>query len=165
MKADALLLVDADPVSAELVALAAMKTNHRLLQAQTSPGAFHILESSLHEVDLIVVNVDSGVHGLAVLEALDVSPVGPPVIILTSLKESYMTPVGAAHGAAACLGKPFTLEKLVSVIEQVSAPSWRATSCSSDAWGHPHRCENSFIACPGCRRRAEPAGNLALVNT
>ena len=154
MKADVLLLVDADPNSAELVALAAMKSRHHVIRANTSLEAFRILNGGLDEVDVIVVDVDPGVHGLAVLEAIDASPTAPPVVILTSLEEVYMTPIGAAHGAAACIGKPFTVEKLASVIEQVSAPGRRSAAWSSDAWGHPHRCENNFIACPGCRRKS-----------
>ncbi|HWM24653.1 MAG TPA: response regulator [Chthoniobacterales bacterium] len=153
MKADVLLLVDADPNSAELVALAAMQTRHRLVRANTSLEAFRILEGGMDEVDVIVIDVDPGVHGLAVLEAIDASPTAPPVIILTSLEEVYTTPIGAAHGAAACIGKPFTIEKLASVIEQLSSPRWRSAAWSSDAWGHPHRCKNNFIACPGCHRK------------
>lgn len=154
MKADVLLLVDADPNSAELVALAAIKSRQHVIRANTSLEAFRILNDGLDAVDVIVVDVDPGVHGLAVLEAIDASPTAPPVIILTSLEAVYMTPIGAAHGAAACIGKPFTVEKLASVIEQVSAPGRRSAAWSSDAWGHPHRCENNFIACPGCRRKS-----------
>ena len=155
MKADILLIVDADPSSTELVSLAAMKTKHRVIRAKTSREAFRILDGGLGEVDVVVVDVDPGVHGWAVLEAIDVSPTSPPVIVLTSLEEGYMTPVAAAHGAAACIGKPFTVEKIASVIEEISAPSWRSAACSSDAWGHPHRCKNSFIACPACARKMQ----------
>ena len=155
MKADVLLVVDADPSPTELVSLAAMKTKHRVIRAKTSREAFRILNGGLGDVDVIVVDVDPGVHGLAVLEAIDVSPTSPPVIVLTSLEEVYMTPIAAAHGAAACIGKPFTVEKIASVIEEVSAPSWRSAACSSDAWGHPHRCKTSFIACPACARKMQ----------
>ena len=155
MKADVLLIVDADPSSIELVSLAAMKTKHRVIRAKTSREAFHVLSAGLDEVDVIVVDVDPGVHGMAVLEAIDVSPTSPSVIVLTSLEEVYMTPIAAAHGAAACVGKPFTIEKIASVIEEISAPSWRSAACSSDAWGHPHRCKTSFIACPACARKLQ----------
>ena len=155
MKEDVLLIVDADPSSIELVSLAAMKTRHRVIGAKTSREAFRILDSGLGEVDVVVVDVDPGVHGLAVLEAIDVYPTSPPVIVLTSLEEAYMTAIAAAHGAAACVGKPFTVEKLASVIEEVSALSWRSAACSSDAWGHPNRCKTSFIACPACARKLQ----------
>ena len=148
MKANVLLLVDADPNSAELVALAAMKSCHQVILANTSLEAFRILNGGLDAVDVIVVDLDPGGHGLAVMEAIDASPRTPPAIILTSLEEVYMTPIGAANGAAACLGKPFTVEKLASVIDQVTAPGRRSAAWSSDVWGHPHRCENNFIVCP-----------------
>ena len=73
MKEDVLLIVDADPSSTELVSLAAMKTKHRVIRAKTSREAFHVLSGGLDDVDVIVVDVDPGVHGLAVLEAIDVS--------------------------------------------------------------------------------------------
>ena len=155
MKADVLLIVDADPSSIELVSLAAMKTKHRVIRAKTSREAFRILDGGLGEVDVVVVDVDPGVHGLAVLEAIDVSSTSPPVIVLTSLEEGYMTPIAAAHGAAACVGKPFTVAKLASVIEEVCAPSWRSAACSCDTWGHPHRCKTNFIACPACSRKLQ----------
>lgn len=154
MKANVILLVDADPDSAEIVALAALKSRHHVIRADTSREAFRILNGGLDEVDVVVVDLDPGVGGLALLEAIDASPTAPPVIILTSLEEVYRTPIGAEHGAAACLGKPFTVEKLASVIAQVSAPGRRSAAWSSDRWGHPHRCENNFIACTGCRRKS-----------
>lgn len=166
MKTGKLLVVDADDASTALVARAAEKTKHQLLRAKTSREAFHILAEGLGEVNVVVIDVDPGVHGLAVLEAMDVSPAAPPVIVLTSLEEIYMTPVGAAHGAAACLGKPFSAERLADVIEQVSAPAFRSATCTSDAWGHPHRCQNNFVACPGCRRQTRaPSETPALATT
>ena len=155
MKQDVLLIVDADSSSTELVSLAAMQTKHRVIRAKTSREAFHVLNGGLDAVNVIVVDVDPGVHGMAVIEAIDVSPTSPPVILLTSLEEGYMAPIAAAHGAAACVGKPFTVGKLASVIEEVCAPSWRSAACSCDAWGHPHRCKTNFIACPGCSRKLQ----------
>ena len=166
MKTGKLLVVDADAVSSALVAQAAKMTGHDLLEAQTSGEAFHFLADTLGEVNVIVVDADPGVHGLAVLAAMDVAPTAPPVIVLTSLGEIYMTPIGAARGAAACLGKPFSAEKLADVIEQVSAPAFRSATCTSDAWGHPHRCQNSFVACPGCRHQTrEPSETPAVATT
>jgi DNA-binding response OmpR family regulator len=165
MKADVLLLVDADPNSAELVALAAEQSRHRVIQANTSVEALRTLNGNLGEVDVIVVDVDLAAHGLDVLEAIDVSPTAPPLIILTSLEEGYMTPAGAGRGAAACLAKPFTVEKLASIIERVSAPEQRSAAWSSDAWGHPHRCKNNFIACPGCHRKCPENAPMSELKT
>jgi len=142
-----------------------MKSRHNVIRANTSLEAFRILNGGLDEVDVIVVDLDPGARGLSVLEAIDASPTTPPVIILTSLEEIDMAPIGAAHGAAACLGKPFTVEKLASVIEQVSAPGRRSAAWSSDAWGHPHRCENHFIACPGCRRKTPENASTSELKT
>jgi DNA-binding response OmpR family regulator len=157
MKAQVLLLIDADPTSASLVALAAAKTDHRVIHAHTSREAFRVIKGELGDVDAMVIDLDPGVHGLAVLEAMDSSTATPPVIVLTGLEETYMRGIAAMHGAAACIGKPFSAEKLASVIEEVCEPSWRSAGCTSDAWGHQHRCQNALFPCPSCRRHQHHA--------
>src|SRR6476620_10075065 len=107
MKAKVLLLVNADQSSAELVSRAAIKTGHHVVRAQTSREAFGIIERELTEIDVIVINLDPGVHGMAVLEAMHLSADTPPVITLTGLEKAYMCGIAAVHGVAACVGKPF----------------------------------------------------------
>jgi DNA-binding response OmpR family regulator len=155
MKPDILLVVDADPESAEMVAAAATKTRRRFVRVTSGREAFQMLNDGLDQVDVIVVDVDPGVHGMAVLEALDSSRQAPPVIVLTGLEETYMAPISAAHGAAACLAKPFSIERLTAVIEQVSASHGQSQAFTSDQWGHPHRCSAKWISYRGsCRVRA-----------
>ena len=155
MRPDILLLVDADPESARMVAAAATGTRRRLVRVTSGREAFQMLNDGLDQVDVIVVDVDPGVHGMAVLEALDSSHQAPPVIVLTGLEETYMAPISAAHGAAACLAKPFTIEKLAATIEQVSASQRQSEAYTSDLWGHPHRCSAKCVSYRGsCRVRA-----------
>jgi DNA-binding response OmpR family regulator len=157
MKAKVLLLIDADHASADVVSLAAIKTGHRVVHAHTSREAFSIMERGLDDVDAVVIDVDPGVHGMAVLESMHLSTTTPPVIVLTGLEETYMCGIAAVHGAAACIGKPFAAEKLAALIEQVCQPAWRSAGCTSDAWGHPHRCQSALFPSPGCRRRQRHA--------
>jgi DNA-binding response OmpR family regulator len=157
MKAKILLLVDADHTSADLVSLAASKTGHHVVQARTSREAFALIERDLNEIDVIVINLDPGVHGMAVLEAMHLSATSPPVVALTGLEEAYMCGIAAVHGAAACLGKPFTAEKLAATLEEICEPAVRAAACTSDSWGHPHRCINAFFPCPGCHHQKPQA--------
>lgn len=163
MKAGKLLMVDADSVSAPLVAQAAAVTGHDVLEAQTCQEALHHLACELGEVDVVVIDLDRGVHGPVVLQAMEVAPTAPPVIVLTSSDKNFATPGSTMQKAVACLGKPSAVLELAAVIAQVSGEAFRAGTCTSDAWGHPHRCQNSLLPCPACRREArQPSEAPAL---
>lgn len=90
-------------------------------------------------VDLVIVDVDPGVHGMAVLEALDGCDNPPPIIVVTGFEEGAMTPIAFRHGAAACIAKPFTVDELVHLMQKVAVTTSQANSYSCDVWGHPHR--------------------------
>jgi DNA-binding response OmpR family regulator len=131
MKEKIVLLVDADGDSEGFVLEAAARTGRGVLMAKTSRDAFKIIRDELHRLDLVIVDVDPGAHGLALLEAISGCADTPAMIVITALEESYMKPISQEHGAAACLGKPITIAKLKSTLDQVSA-SW---SLTSDRWG------------------------------
>jgi len=131
MKEKIVLLVDADGDSEGFVLEAAARTGRGVLMAKTSRDAFKIIRDELHRLDLVIVDVDPGAHGLALLEAMSGCANTPAMIVITALEESYMKPISQEHGAAACLGKPITIAKLKSTLDEVSA-NWALTS---DRWG------------------------------
>jgi len=131
MKEKIVLLVDADGDSEGFVLEAAARTGRGVIMAKTSRDAFKIIRDELHRLDLVIVDVDPGAHGLALLEAISGCADTPAMIVITALEESYMKPISQEHGAAACLGKPITIAKLKSTLDEVSA-SWALTS---DRWG------------------------------
>ena len=131
MKEKIVLLVDADGDSEGFVLEAAARTGRGVLMAKTSRDAFKIIRDELHRLDLVIVDVDPGAHGLALLEAISGCADTPAMIVITALEESYMKPISQEHGAAACLGKPITIAKLKSTLDEVSA-NWALTS---DRWG------------------------------
>ena len=131
MKEKIVLLVDADGDSEGFVSEAAARTGRGVLMAKTSRDAFKIIWDEMQRLDLVIVDVDPGAHGLALLEAISGCADTPPIIVITALEESYMKPISQEHGAAACLGKPITIAKLKSTVDDVSA-SW---SLTSDRWG------------------------------
>ncbi|MGZ5537178.1 MAG: response regulator [Chthoniobacterales bacterium] len=157
MKTKMLLLVDADPHSTEVISVAAARTGHQVTRAHTSREAFCIMEHGLDDLDLIVIDVDPGVHGIDVLETVEISSTTPPVIVLTDVEDHYLPGFATARGAAACVTKPFTADEIAAVIEEVSAPAWRSAGCTCDAWGHPHRDQPHLYPCPSCRRHTQPA--------
>jgi DNA-binding response OmpR family regulator len=131
MKEKIVLLVDADGDSEGFVLEAAARTGRGVLMAKTSRDAFKVIRDELHRLDLVIVDVDPGAHGLALLEAISGCADTPAMIVITALEESYMKPISQEHGAAACLGKPIAIAKLKSTLDEVSA-SWALTS---DRWG------------------------------
>lgn len=130
MKEKIVLLVDADGDCERMVSEVADRSNRELFSARTSRDAFKILGDEMQRLDMVIVDVDPGAHGLALLEAISECADRPPIVVITALEEAYMKPISAEHGAAACLGKPIAIERLVSSLDDVSN---RSRTC--DRWG------------------------------
>jgi CheY-like chemotaxis protein len=139
MKRRIVLLIDADADTATSVLEAASLTNLDVRFARTSRDLFPLIQAGLDDVAVIVLDVDPGVHNLAVLETLDAWGPAPPVIVISSLEESQLRPV--AHGAKECLGKPVSDERLRMAIAKFAGVS-EARGGRCDMWGH---------ACKGCQ--------------
>ena len=136
MKRNVVLLIDADADTASSVLEAASLTNLSVRFARTSRDLFQLIQAGLDDVAVVVLDVDPGVHGMAVLEALDAWGPAPPVIVISSLEETHLEPVALAHGAQECFGKPVSIERLKTVIAKLARPS-EARVCRCDVWGHP----------------------------
>jgi DNA-binding response OmpR family regulator len=130
MKSNVVLLVDADGDSEGMVLEAAAGNGCAVLLAKTSREAFRILREQMRRLDLVIVDVDPGAHGLVLLEAISGCADRPPIVVITALEETYMKPISVEHGASACLGKPITIQKLISSLKDASK-----RSLTSDRWG------------------------------
>ena len=139
MKDKLILLVDADADCGGIVLEAAARTSHGVRLSRESAEAFRFLGREFDEIDSLIVDVDPGSHGLALLEAIGALHCRPPIIVLTALEESHMEPVVARHGAAACLGKPISIDQLCAAIKRVTGGETHGES--SDPWGHPRENE------------------------
>ncbi len=125
------LLVDADADCEPFLLEAATRTNRAVLLAKTSREAFEILRQEIQNLDLVVVDVDPGAHGLALLEAISACAERPPMVVVTALEETYMNSIAEKYGAAICLGKPVRWPKIVDAILEVSTNR----TLTSDRWG------------------------------
>ena len=134
MNREILLVANSDTDSNAIVEAVAKESGCRFRKVSSTRQAFDILATDLDNVDVIIIDLDPGMHSLAILEAIGGHPVAPPVIALTSLEESEVTPIASQHGAVACLGKPFQHANLAKAIELCLAQP-RFVSC--DLWGHP----------------------------
>ena len=135
MKREILLVANSDADSNAIVEAVAKQSGRRLRKVSSTRQAFEILASGLDNIDVVIVDLDPGMHSLAILEAIGGYAVAPPVIALTSLEESEVTSIASRHGAVACLGKPFQQDTLSNAIELCLA---QPQSISCDLWGHPH---------------------------
>ncbi len=140
MKEKVILLVDADADCAALALEAGARTGHCVRLSRGRDEAFGFLNREFDRIDHVVIDVDPGTEGLALLAAINARRQRPPVIVLTGLEESHLKPVAVRHGAAECLGKPVSVDKLATAIEQISrGESGEEVTC--DPWGHPRQCD------------------------
>ena len=136
MKEKIILLVDADVDCAGVVLEAGARTGHGVWLSRHNRDAFDFLIREFDRIDILVVDLDPGSHGMALLSALGALRRRPPIIVLTALEESHLEPMAARHGAVACLGKPLSIERLRRVIDRFVRPE-NDQEISCDPWGHP----------------------------
>lgn len=115
MKPAVILLLSSDPTTERAAREAVTATRHGLRVIQSTPAAFREFSEGCEDVDLTIIDLDPGMDGAALLEA-----VGDrlPVIVLTSLEGDYMSAVASRHGARDCLTKPFDAAHLQAAIER-----------------------------------------------
>jgi DNA-binding NtrC family response regulator len=136
MKGNILLVANGDADSNAIIAEVAKQTGRGLRKADGHRQALEILDSARDDVDLAIVDLDLGLHGLSILETMGSMETDLPVIVVSSLEKSEAAPIASRHGAAACLSKPFTVSQLVSAVEEASS-CWKSRNLSCDLWGHP----------------------------
>jgi DNA-binding NtrC family response regulator len=140
MKRNILLVANSSGDSNAIVADAAARTGRGLRHADNSRRAFELLMAGLDDIDLIVIDLDPGMHSISVLEALGCCDTCPPIIVVTGLEELEMTAIAHRHGATACIGKPFSAAKLALLMEEVCPSTARPFTMSCDRWGHTRNC-------------------------
>jgi FixJ family two-component response regulator len=152
MKRSVVLVLDAYADTARAVASAATTRNCDLRFVQTSKEFFHFCREDFENVIAIILEIDPGMHGMAILEASDVCENTPPIVVVSALEEHCLGPVVQRHGAIACLGKPLSFTQLGRALDQAVE---RATAPRCDLWGHVTNCSCS------CRR----TGGLQTIAT
>lgn len=136
MKDKVILLVDADADCAGLVLEAAARTGRGVRLSRDTREAVGIFHREFDRIDMVVLDVDPGAHGLALVEAISSLQQRLPVIVLTGLEEAHLEPVAKRHGAAECLGKPVSIERLHAAIDRRALYAGD-DEVSCDPWGHP----------------------------
>ena len=100
MKRNIILVLDADADTARAVASAAADVNCDIRFVRTSKDFFHFCHEDFENVSAIILDVDPGVHGMAILEALDACENTPPIIVVSALEEHRLSSIVQQHGAS-----------------------------------------------------------------
>jgi DNA-binding NtrC family response regulator len=159
MKRNVLLVANSSEDSNAIVTDAAARTGRGLQHIDNSRRAFERLEAGLSDIDLIIIDLDPGMHSISVLEALGCCETCPPIIVVTGLEELEMTAIAHRHGAIACVGKPFSAAKLALLLEEVCPSNARPCALPCDLWGHPRICTGE------CRHRRQHEEARPLART
>ena len=136
MKEKIILLVDADADCGGAVLEVAAQLAHGVRLSRNGQEAFRFLQREFDRIDSLIVDVDPGNGGFAMLAAVNSLPCRPPILVLTALEESHLEPIATRYGAVACLGKPLSLGRLHAAMERITRPG-SGESLSCDPWGHP----------------------------
>ena len=115
-----ILLLNAEPDLIPVALHASMELRHTLRTVHTCKDAFRFLNDGA-DVDVILLDLDPDIQGMALLNTLDAGSRRVPLIALTSLDVDYVKPIVTQHGATECLGKPVTVPQLVAAIEKFTS--------------------------------------------
>ena len=111
----------------------------RELVHTTEQEASRFLAERLDDIDTVIIDLSSGQSAVDLLRTITGLETNPPVIVLAGAEQLGAVPVARKCGASACIRKPLTAEKLISVMEQLYSAGSNEQSWTSDVWGHPHR--------------------------
>ena len=111
-----ILLFTRDRAFHEVVAEALLGRSAIVLIARTVADALRLVCQRGAELDLVVMDFDDGCRGMTLLSAVHTCYEQLPVLITAARDEAHVQQVAYAHGARACLEKPFATETLSNVI-------------------------------------------------
>ena len=112
------LLVNADPETENLVRAATRIGGQRLYIAEGCADAFRIAATHIHNLALIILDLDRPGGGVPLLVAFEIAHL-PTVAISRRLEAAA---VAAKHGALACWSKPISVESVEQALDYL-APS------------------------------------------
>jgi hypothetical protein len=136
MKGNVLLVTSADSDLIGVVETATRQTGRGLKTANSARKTFEILDVGLDDVDVAVVEMDASLHSVAVVEALNGLPAGPPVVAIIGPDEAEAIPILQHRGTSACLTKPFGIQEFATLINELCAAARAKRPPSCDQWGH-----------------------------
>lgn len=118
MKTPTVLLLTNDPKLEDCVADVLQQTGYLSYLAHTADEALQIVCGTGHELNVALIDFESGPHGMTLLSAMTMCREDLPVIVIAYDGEKHVEALAYANGAVACLSKPVTPEQLADVFQQ-----------------------------------------------
>lgn len=116
--AKTVLLVDDDPGVRFALTEVLTDRGYRVVTAGSGAQALTMLDG----VDVVVTDLSMpGMDGLELVAQIRARRPGLPVILLTAHGSDNMVRIASSRGACGCLSKPFDIDEIARVIEQVHA--------------------------------------------
>ena len=132
MKPRAIVLFSSDEKLQHAVMTAATTNRRSLRLASTVQHTLEVLQSGLDDVDMIILDVDSKICGIMLLNALGFCCERIPVVTVTDFERDYALPHALSKGAVACLGKPVTAEEIIALIGRYCSRSEADKRCGEE---------------------------------
>lgn len=80
------------------------------------------------DLDLAIIDFDSGCHGMTLLSAINSCHEELPIIVVTSSDVEHAAALAYANGAAACVAKPVTATEVALVLSALTQPKLQLTA-------------------------------------
>ena len=111
-----ILLVDDDPGVRFALSEVMCERGYRVVCASSGAQAL----ASLDGVDVVVTDLSMpGMDGLELVSQIAARAPALPVILLTAHGSENLVRIASSRGACGCLSKPFDIDEIARVIEQV----------------------------------------------
>jgi CheY-like chemotaxis protein len=118
MKTPVLLLLTNDPKLEDSVAQVLLQTGGLSHLAHSADDAIQIVCGVGRDLDLVMIDFESGPHGMTLLSAINACREDLPVIVVTHDDEKHVEALACANGATACLPKPISSAQIAEAINQ-----------------------------------------------
>lgn len=120
-KEESILIVDDDPAFAQMLKEILQSNGYRVKTAEDSAMALAHMEQEYQLVVILDLKLGT-VDGLDILKEVRRRYPGKPVVLLTSERDKMSASIaqGMQVGAYTCLYKPFAVETLIGIIDDIS---------------------------------------------
>jgi CheY-like chemotaxis protein len=118
METPTILLLTNDPKLEDCVANVFQQSGGLSHLAHSADDALQIVCGMGRELDLAVVDFESGPHGMTLLSAMSMCREDLPVIVIAQDDEKHVEALAYANGAVACLPKPISTAQCAEAMNQ-----------------------------------------------